>query len=180
VEYLGYVTAFFYYPVVTLAAGNDGAATKEKILLLVRLSNTLVLLVSIGCILFGSRVFPLVFGSSFGGMSAIFWGFIPGMFAVCSSSFLTAWYFGTGELRYNLFSAIIQLATALLLYFVLTPFWGVRGAALAYSGGALASFGYDCWIFRRFHQFRLRDLLWIRPADWRQVWNFSGQLFRLR
>ena len=180
VEYLGYVAAFLYYPMVTLAAGNDSSATKDKVLLLVRLSNTLALLVSIGGIALGAWVFPLVFGASFGGMYAIFWGFIPGIFAVCSSGFLTAWYFGAGRARYNLFSAIIQLAAALLLYFVLTPRWGPRGAALAYSGGAMASFVYDCWIFRRFHQFSLRDLLWIRPADWRQVWNFSGQLFRLR
>jgi O-antigen/teichoic acid export membrane protein len=180
VEYLGYVTAFLYYPVVTLAAAGDSPAIKEKVLLLVRLSNTLVLFVSVGGIALGSWVFPLAFGPSFGSMYGIFWAFIPGMFAVCSSSFMTAWYFGTGGIRYNLVSAIIQLATALLLYFLLTPIWGVRGAALAYSGGALASFGYDCRMFRRFHTFTLRDLLWIRPADWRLVWNFSGQLFRPR
>lgn len=180
VEYLGYITAFLYYPMVTLAAGKDSPDTKKKVLLLVRLSNTLVLLVSIGGIALGAWVFPWVFGASFGGMYVLFWGFIPGMFAVCSSSFLTAWYYGAGHIRYNLFSAIVQLAMALLLYFVLTPRWGPRGAALAYSGGALASFAYDCWIFRRFHRFGVRDLLFIRPADWRQVWNFSGQLFRLR
>lgn len=180
VEYLGYVTAFLYYPIVTLAAGNDSAATKEKVLLLVRLSNTLVLLVSLGGIALGPFLFPLVFGPSFGGMSPIFWGFIPGLFALCSSAFLTAWYFGAGHIRYNLVSAIIQLVTALLLYFLLTPWWGVRGAALAYSSGALASFAYDCWMFRRFHVFRLRDLLWVRRADWRLVWKFSGELLPRR
>jgi O-antigen/teichoic acid export membrane protein len=180
VEYLGYVMAFLYYPIVTLAAGNDSSATKEKVLLLVRLSNTLVLLVSLGGIVVGPFVFPLVFGPSFGGMYPIFWGFIPGLFALCSSAFLTAWYFGAGEIRYNLVSAIVQLVTALLLYFLLSPRWGVRGAAFAYSGGALASFAYDCWMFRRFHVFRLRDLLWIRPADWRLVCKFSGELLPRR
>lgn len=180
VEYLGYVTAFLYYPIVTLAAGNDSAATKEKVLLLVRFSNTLVLLVSLGGIALGPFLFPLVFGPSFGGMYAIFWGFIPGLFALCSSAFLTAWYFGAGHIRYNLVSAIVQLVTALLLYFLLTPRWGVRGAGLAYSGGALASFAYDCWMFRRFHVFRLRDLLWVRRADWRLVWKFSGELLPRR
>jgi len=177
VEYLGYVAAFLYYPVVTLAAGNNGPATIEKVLTMVRLSNTLVLLVTIGVIALGPWVFPLVFGASFSGMYTIFWDFIPGMFALCSSSFLTAWFFGAGHIRYNLFSAIIQLAASLLLFFLLTPFWGVEGAALAYSGGAMASFGYDCWMFRRLNPFPLRGLLWIRRTDWRLVWNFSGQLF---
>lgn len=180
VEYLGYVTAFLYYPVVTLAAGDDSPATKDKVLVLVRLSNTVVLLVSAAGLALGSWVFPLIFGPSFDGMYVVFWAFIPGMFAFCSSTFLTAWYFGAGGVRYNLVSAIIQLATALLLYFLLTPVLGARGAALAFSGGGLASFWYDCRMFRRFHTFTIRDLLWIRPADWRLMWNFSGQLFRPR
>jgi O-antigen/teichoic acid export membrane protein len=113
-------------------------------------------------------------------MYPIFWGFIPGLFALCSSAFLTAWYFGAGHIRYNLVSAVVQLVTALLLYYLLTPRWGVRGAALAYSGGALASFAYDCWMFRRFHVFKLRDLLWVRRADWRRVWKFSGELLPRR
>jgi O-antigen/teichoic acid export membrane protein len=178
VEYMGLVTAFLYYPFVTLAASDDGAGSREKVLVLIRLSNTLVLIVCGSGAALGHFIFPAVFGSSFGGMYPIFLAFVPGIFALCSSSFLTAWYFGAGQVRYNLNSAIIQLAAGLLLYFLLIPVWGVRGAAWAYSGAAFASLAYDCSMFSRFHHFQLRDVLWIRRADWRLVGDFSGKLLR--
>jgi O-antigen/teichoic acid export membrane protein len=178
VEYMGLVTAFLYYPFVTLAASDEGPGSREKVLVLIRLSNTLVLLVcGLGAAV-GYYIFPAVFGPSFDGMYAVFLAFIPGILALCSSSFLTAWYFGAGRIRYNLNSAIIQLGAGLLLYFLLTPSWGVSGAAWAYSGAAFASLAYDCVMFRQVHRFRLRDVLWIRQADWRLIGGFSGKLLR--
>lgn len=178
VEYLGLGTAFLYFPFVTLAAGDDGHGSRQKVLLLVRLSNTVVLVVcGMGAAL-GHFLFPAVLGPSYGAMYPVFLAFIPGIFALCSSSFFTAWFFGAGHIRYNLISALIQLAIAVSLFFALTPGWGVRGAALAYSAGAVASFVYDTVQFRRFSRVRLREMLWITPADGQFLRNFSARLLK--
>ncbi|HEV2480786.1 MAG TPA: polysaccharide biosynthesis C-terminal domain-containing protein [Puia sp.] len=178
VEYLGLGTSFLYFPFVTLAAGDDGHGSQKKVLLLVRLSNTLVLVVcSLGAAL-GYFLFPAIFGPSYGAMYPVFLAFIPGIFGLCSSSFFTAWFFGTGHIRYNFISALVQLVTALSLFFVLTPHWGIQGAALAYSAGAVASFVYDAAGFSRFCRVRPREMLLITPADLQLLWNFSAKLLK--
>lgn len=178
VEYLGLGTAFLYFPFVTLAAADDGHGSREKVLLLVRLSNTVVLIVcGMGAAL-GHFLFPAVFGRSYGAMYPVFLAFIPGIFALCSSSFFTAWFFGAGHIQYNLISALVQLVTALSLFFVFAPQWGIRGAALAYSAGAVASFVYDAARFKRFCPFRLREMLLITPADLQLLRNFCAKLLK--
>lgn len=178
IEYLGLGTASLYFPFVTLAAGDDGRASREKVLLLVRLSNTVVLPVcAVGAAL-GYFLFPMIFGPSYRGMYPVFLAFIPGIFALCASSFFTAWFFGAGHIRYNLISALVQLATALILFFALSSRWGISGAALAYSTGAIASFVYDAAAFRRFCHLPLRDLLLIKPADLELLRNFFAKLLK--
>jgi O-antigen/teichoic acid export membrane protein len=180
VEYMTLVTSFLYYPFITLVATRDNDKMNEKALLLVRLSNTVVLVVSLFTLALGSLFFPLVFGPSFGQMYGIFLWFIPGLFAACSSTFFTAWYFGAGHVRYNLASACLQLLAGILLYFLLTPFYGVRGAALGYSGAALLSMAYDCVLFRKFYDYKPADLLLIRRGDWQILRTFTGTWLKRR
>ena len=166
VEYMSMAAAFLYYPFITMVATEDRDKMNAKALMLVRLSNTAVLLVTLVIMVLGPFLFPFVFGSSFGQMSSIFFWFIPGLFAACSSTFFTAWYFGAGHVRYNLTSACLQMGTAVLLFFLLTPAWGVRGAAMGYSGAALLSMTYDCLLFKKFYHYKPADLLLIQRNDW--------------
>jgi O-antigen/teichoic acid export membrane protein len=179
VEYLGVIASFLYYPFIALVAGRYEAKMKERLLLfLVRLSNTAVLLFSILMLAGGRTLLPFVYGHSFDRMYGIFVWFIPGLFPVCSSIFLTAWFYGAGLLKYNLISGCIQLATAAILFFLLVGRWDVRGAAFAFSLASLASMCYDCIVFRRRTPYALTDLLLAKKQDWRTLRVFIRQLRR--
>jgi O-antigen/teichoic acid export membrane protein len=169
VEYAGLIAGFIYYPFITLVARDQAGQITEKVLLLVRLSNTAVLLFSLGVLATGWYLFPVIFGPSFNSMYNIFIGFIPGLFAACSSTFFTAYYFGIGHFRINLISASIQLISAVALFFLFTRAWGIHGTALAFSMAALLSMVYDCWMFRRYAGYTLKDLLLAGRSDWTRL-----------
>jgi O-antigen/teichoic acid export membrane protein len=165
VEYMGVLISVIYYPFIALVAGEDREKMKERVLFLVRLSNTLVLLAGVFILACGWWLFPLVFGRSFDRMYEIFIGFLPGLFAVCSSTFFTAYYFGSGRLKYNLISACIQFAGLPAFFFLFVHNGNVMGAAFAFSLSVLGSLGYDMLVFRRSFPYSLRDILLIRAAD---------------
>jgi O-antigen/teichoic acid export membrane protein len=174
-EYLGLMTAALYYPLIAIVAEAEPGKMGDTILFLVRLSNTAVAFFSLVVLFFGNWLFPFVFGRSFDRMYGVFLCFIPGLFAACSSVFFTAWYFGSGHIRYNLVSACIQLVSVVVLFFLFTPLGGICGAALATSGAALLSMTYDSVIFRRFCVYRLPDLFFMGKKDWQMVGIFIRQ-----
>jgi len=168
VEYMGLVLSFTYYPFITLVAAG-GQKMRDHLLLLVRISNTVVLIFSLVMLLVGGWLFPFLFGPTFDGMYGIFVCFIPGIFAECSSGYLTAWYFGHGHIRYNLISAGIQLLSMTLFFFMLVGSAGAKGAALAFSLSGSLSLAYDLWILRKQSPYAFRDILWIRNVDWKSI-----------
>jgi O-antigen/teichoic acid export membrane protein len=162
VEYTGNITSFLYFPMIALVAGIDVELMKSRILLMVRLSNTVVLLLSIGLLVTGRWLFPLLFGASFDEVWGIVCGFIPGLFAVCSSSFFTAWFYGSGHLRFNAVSACINLGAMLVGFFLFpAPF----GTAWAFSLAALLSLGYDLVVFRRYRRWQIGDIGLLKRSD---------------
>jgi O-antigen/teichoic acid export membrane protein len=196
VEYLGMAAAFFYYPFVALAAGenrrlsgalaageiraqrSDGEnadGMRRNVLAMVRLSNSIVLIFSIAIAACGWWLFPFVFGSSFDRMYPVFLCFIPGLLATCSSSFLTAYFFGVGSIRYNFISSCIQLIAAVILFLLLTRLYGLQGGALAYSAAALLSMGYDTVKFSRHTRLRARDFLLAGKKDWLRLLHGLGR-----
>lgn len=168
VEYMGLVLSFTYYPFITLVA-EGGQKMRGHLLLLVRISNTIVLVFSVVMLLAGGWLFPFLFGSTFDDMYGIFVCFIPGIFAECSSGYLTAWYFGHGHIRINLISACINLLSMTLFFFILVGPAGAKGAALAFSLSGLLSLAYDLWILRKQSSYAFRDILWARASDWKTI-----------
>ena len=175
VEYLGLVPGFFYFPFISLVVGDKERMT-GKLLFLVRLSNTLAAGFALSVVLLGWFLFPFLFGPSFRDMYGFFIGFIPGLFPVCAAGYFTAYFYGAGQLRLNGISAGLQLVASVGLFFLLTPVAGAKGSALAYSGAALLSMGFDAWAFRRFCPFRLRDILFLRREDLAGVKVFIARL----
>jgi len=180
VEWVALVPGFFYFPFITLVVG-DQEAMAAKVLFLVRLSNTLAGAVALAALVLGWFLFPYLFGPSFGDMYRIFLAFIPGLFPACASGYFTAYFYGAGQVRLNAISAGLQLVSGILLVLLLTPYAGATGCALAYSGSALVSMGFDAWAFRRFSAFRLSDILFLRKADFESLkifaarWSGSGK-----
>jgi O-antigen/teichoic acid export membrane protein len=166
VEYLGVAISFTYYPFIALVA-ESGEKMKDHLLMLVRLSNTVVLIFVLLILSAGRWLFPLLFGPSFDSMFNIFICFIPGVFAVCSSSFFTAWYFGTGQIRYNIISACILLLTMPVSFFLLGGRTNAAAAALGFSLANLISLGYDIFIYRKLQPFPVPSMLLSGTGDLR-------------
>jgi len=169
VEYTTLVISVIYYPLIALVAGEAAEKMKQRVLLLVRISNTFVF-VSCGLLLaVGGWLFPAVFGWSFNRMYGISIGFLPGLFAVCSSTFFTAYYFGSGQMRFNLISACLQFGCMLLFFFLLVKNGSAAGAAWAFSVAAWASLLYDLLVFKRLYRFSIRDILLVSKEDLRTI-----------
>ena len=164
VEWVALVPGVFYFPFITLVVG-DKEAMAAKLLSLVRISNTLAGVFGLAAVALGWFLFPFLFGPSFGEMYRIFIAFIPGLFPAFASGYFTAYFYGAGQVRLNFISACVQLVSGLLLFFLLTPTFGAPGCAIAYSGSAILSMGFDVWAFRRFSSFRSSDILFLRRGD---------------
>lgn len=175
VEYAGLASSFIYYPFVAMVAGQDRVKMGEIVVFLVRLSNSFALLFSMFILASGWWLFPFLFGNSFDRIYSVFIRFIPGLFAVCSSTFFTAYYFGGGSTRINLISACILFASMGGLYFPLVKWGGPNGAALAFSAATLLSLLYDIILFRRSFDLRIGDVLLLRKADIRKIAFFVRQ-----
>lgn len=177
VEYMGLVVSVLYYPFIALVAGEGKERMKDSVLFLVRISNTLVLLAAIFILATGWWLFPFLFGKSFDHMYGIFIGFLPGLFAVCSSTFFTAWFFGAGELKVNFISACIQFAGTFVFFFLFVRNGSARGAALAFSLAVLLSLVYEGWVFRKSQPYALRDILLVHSADRARFTKFIAQMW---
>lgn len=172
VEYMSVMISVIYYPFIALVAGEENERVKEKVLFLVRISNTLVLLSGIFILVCGWWLFPFIFGRSFDRMYGIFIGFLPGLFAVCSSTFFTAYYFGRGQLKYNFISACIQFAGTFTFFFLFVHEGNALAAAYAFSVAVLGSLSYDMLVFRRFLRFSLKDVLLVHRRDLDYIVSF--------
>jgi O-antigen/teichoic acid export membrane protein len=179
VEYIALLVSFLYYPFMSVIAQDaDEKKIKEMVLTLVRLSNSFVLVISLLLLLTGWFLFPFVFGHSFNRMYYLLPWFIPGLFAACSSTFFTAYFFGKGRIKYNFWSAIILLLSGFLFFFVFIHAGGPAGAALAFSLSGLLSFCFDSLIFKKDQPYRIVDLLFARKEDIQKIRLFIKDLFR--
>jgi len=164
VEYIVTFIAFIYFPAISMVASQAEEA-KGLILFLVRLSNTVILLVSIFILCFGHYLFTALFGIHFNLMYEVFIYMIPGLFALCASTFFTAYFFGANLFKYNLYSACIMLAVLLAILFILATNGSVIGAAMAFSIAAIAGFTYDAISFKQQYNYKFTNILFLKVSD---------------
>ncbi|MBS1599896.1 MAG: hypothetical protein JST75_16840 [Bacteroidetes bacterium] len=116
-------------------------------------------------VLTGKILFPYIFGQSFNEVYFLFILLIPGLFAACSSSFFTAYYFGTAKLKYNFVSALIYFISMLILFLALIKILGVKGPAVAFSIASVFSLLYDAFVFKKIHQYNISEILFAKKSD---------------
>lgn len=165
VEYIVTFISFIYYPAISIVAGQLKEESRGLILYLIRLSNTVILFISLIALLVGKYLFTTVFGLEFNLMFEIFVYLIPGLFALCASTFFTAYYFGSNLLKYNLISACIMLIILLVGLFLFARDGDAASAALVFSLAAIAGFIYDAVSFRHIQHFKLQDILFLKSSD---------------
>ncbi len=177
VDYLAAFASILYFPVVAMTAGKSGDQARRRILLLVRISNTALVLGGGLLAVTGRFLFPWILGDTFRQVHGIFLILLPGMLAAGSSPFLTAYFFGSGNLRINLTSAIIMMLGLLVTIWPLQQTWGIWGVAGSFSLSGMASFLYDIWMLRRLETFRWSEMLVLGRKDLAGLGSFFRNHF---
>ncbi|HEU4574949.1 MAG TPA: hypothetical protein VFS36_08090 [Chitinophagaceae bacterium] len=176
VEYISAMASFLYFPAVAMVAAEKNTVAGERILFLVRISNTFILLVSLLLVATGRILFPWIFGQSFSQVYPIFLYLLPGLLAAGSSPFLTAYFFGTGRVRYNFVSALIMLVSLTVSLVLLPHTMGIMRIAAAFSISGIISFLYDALAFRKFFRYKLADILLLQKNDAARLFLFLKSL----
>jgi O-antigen/teichoic acid export membrane protein len=165
-EFIQAIVFFVYFPFVSIiATSTDNARSSDYVLFLLRISNSFVVFVSAAIFFLGPFVFPLIYGSSFDGVYPVLIYFIPGLFAACSSMFITAYFFGSGHNRFNLASACVMLLSMLVLYLIFKQNYDGKMAALSFSVSSILSYILDLIFLRKGASFSLNDIGIIKRRD---------------
>lgn len=149
-----------------IAAGNLGAKVFERVL---RFLNSLNLGLMIAAAIMAPFALPLFFGDVYASSVWVLLLLLPGALFLSAQIFLSGYFAGKGDIRFNLYSMLGGTILALVLYLGLIPEKGIVGAAIASTIGYGFSFilsymfycrktGYDwkkCIASRE-------DILWIR------------------
>lgn len=118
-----------------IAAGNVSNEAFERVF---RFLNTINLVVLIPSAIAAPFVLPLFFGKAFDPSIWVLWVLLPGALFLSAQIFLSGYFAGKGLIKLNLYSTLAGTMIALLLYFVLIPTYGIKGAATA------STLGYGC------------------------------------
>ena len=101
-------------------------------LLVINLLLCFILLVA------GKWAFPFLFGNDFSAMYMCFVFSIPAIIAITVVRVMASYFAGKNLVKYNLAGGFVALVIVVMLNYLLVPFMGINGAALADSAGYLA------------------------------------------
>jgi len=101
-------------------------------------------------IIFGKQLIPLVFGRSFTDAYMCFVFSVPAILSITVVRVLAAYFAGANLIKYNLVGGLIALVIITGLNFLLLPFMGINGAALADSAGYMAYLAYLLYMLSRY------------------------------
>jgi O-antigen/teichoic acid export membrane protein len=98
---------------------------------MLRILNSMNLLIISFMAITATWLVPLVFGHSFHAAAIPLILLLPGMLFLSAQTLLASYFAGKGLLQINLTSAVLSLTIALVLDFTLIPRLGAAGAAVA-------------------------------------------------
>jgi O-antigen/teichoic acid export membrane protein len=100
-------------------------------------------------LLLGNSLFVAVFGATFSKMATPVLILLPGIFGLSVSALLSAYFSGIKKNNYNLYAAILALATMALLTFILKNNYSIVIAAAISSIAYLVEFGFCFYVFKK-------------------------------
>lgn len=99
--------------------------------------------------LVGNNLFLLVFGETFSKMAVPILILLPGIFGLSISALLSAYFSGIKKNMYNLYAAILALATMALLTIILRNNYTITMAAAISTVAYLVEFGFCYYVFKK-------------------------------
>ncbi|MCR5014763.1 MAG: polysaccharide biosynthesis C-terminal domain-containing protein [Bacteroidales bacterium] len=124
---------------------------------------TLVALLAIACL--PVSFFEWLFSEEFGQVKEIILLMSPGLLFLSAQMIFSHYFSGTGVPKYNLYGSLTGLAVTIPCTFLLIPYMGIRGAAIAFSCTYTAIMLYQWFTFKRLTGVKAKDLL-LTKDDW--------------
>jgi O-antigen/teichoic acid export membrane protein len=122
-----------------VASSGDRASAQQRTARVSRLSLWLSIVLAGGLVLGGEMLLPLVFGAAFReSVPALMW-LLPGVTIFSVANVIGSYLAGVGKPHLNLVVALVGLVVTVALDFVLIPWLGIIGAAIASSMSYLAT-----------------------------------------
>ncbi len=112
-----------------LASGENNKQIVHSILKLFRIFSIVFCFLFIIIFAFGQWIFPLVFGNSFSTMYTPMLILIPGIFCLCCSTLLSAYFSGKKQNQINLYAAAFALSIMIILTIFLKSNYSILIAA---------------------------------------------------
>ena len=140
---------------------------------MIRITNTVNLLLAMLTALLSRFFIPWVFGEAFSGAVFPLMILLPGVLFVSMHTFLAAYFGGKNKVSYNLQSSLFSLVIITILDFLLIPSMGKTGAALASTIAYTAGCGYAMYLYFKMEKYPVfRLLIQKQDIQWIQT-NFS-------
>ncbi len=149
---------------------GEGEYAQSLTINLVKLSGSVSFLLIIILVLIPSAFYTFVFGPEFTGIKRIILWLSPGILALAISTIFTHYFSGLGKNHFNTIASGIGLVFTLPLCFLLIPYWGPEGAALAADCAYTGALIYLLIKFMRHSNCSFSDFL-PRMADARLAWQ---------
>lgn len=145
------------------ASGIDRMRMNNIIMLIARILSQIFLIAFLVTVLFGNKIFIILFGESFNKMQLPMLIIIPGIFSLSVLALLSAYFSGKGKIKINLYGAIIGLSVMIIGDFIFVPRYGIIAAATISTLSYTANFGYSLW-----HFYRDYSIHWIEFLRWKK------------
>jgi O-antigen/teichoic acid export membrane protein len=156
-----------------LTAVNFDRSILERI---IRITNTVNLVLAILLAIISRFFIPWVFGESFSGAVQPFIILLPGVLFVSMHTLLAAYFAGKNNVSYNLQASIFSLVLITILDFLLIPSMGKTGAAIASTIAYTAGCAYAMIVYFKMENYPMyRLLIQKQDVQWLQN-NFSRML----
>lgn len=157
-------------------AGQRKEFGEEKIVSILRFTNTINIITGLLSFFFITWLLPLFFGKEYAEGVMPFRWLLPGIILFCNTTILAAYFAGKNQLKVNLAGSVLCLFIILILDFLLIPSLGFNGAAIA------SSIGYGVSGFYYIHKYlkdsanNLPDIFIMNRNDKDQVFNLLKKL----
>lgn len=131
-------------------------------------TRQIFLIMTVGAVLVGfvaAPLIPLVFKPEFGPSVPVLWLLLPGVVTLSVARIITIAFAGAGKPEMGGVSALIAFVMEMVLVFVLSPIWGLKGAALASSISYTFAMIVMVILYTRRMNVPLRDLFVFQKED---------------
>lgn len=152
---------------------NPTSAEKNfsNVLMMARIMIFLIIITAFILLVAAHYMIPLVYGSSFVGSRDVLALLLPGYVSFAIFLFLHFYAAGQGSPHMSLRGFLPSLLLVCVFSFLLIPEFGINGAAVASSFSYLFGFLLYFKHFRKKYPCRYTDVLILKTADIRYLWN---------